>query len=398
MILLSEIQTAYELQQLNNKDVSSLINRLNQDLYSISTKHIEVITGIRRSGKSTLLRQLQRKFQTTAYFNFEDPRIFSFEVSDFPKLGQIMGEAEAYFFDEIQNIPKWELFIRNLHDKGKKIFITGSNAEMLSSELGTRLTGRYLRKEIFTFSYQEFLLFNNETSSIEHFSDYLHKGGFPEFLQYSQVELLQQLVKDIVYRDVCIRYGIRNTQTVMDLTLYLLSNVSKELSFNNLRKTLHIASTNSVADYVHWLEESYLVFLVPRFSWSLKQMLINPKKLYAIDNGLIQANTLSFSVDKGRMLENAVFLYLKQKFEKVYYFKDKNECDFVVFNANACKGVFQVCYEVTTDNQTREFNGLVEAMNFFNLTKGIIITYNQNDQLTYHGKEIELVSGMDYFI
>jgi predicted AAA+ superfamily ATPase len=174
--------------------------------------------------------------------------------------------------------------------------------------------------------------------------------------------------------------------------------VSKELSFNNLRKTLHIASTNSVADYVHWLEESYLVFLVPRFSWSLKQMLINPKKLYAIDNGLIQANTLSFSVDKGRMLENAVFLYLKQKFEKVYYFKDKNECDFVVFNANACKGVFQVCYEVTTDNQTREFNGLVEAMNFFNLTKGIIITYNQNDQLTYHGKEIELVSGMDYFI
>jgi predicted AAA+ superfamily ATPase len=380
MVLKSEIQKSFLLQQQQFFAQKVDINRRDESLYKSSTNQVEVITGVRRCGKSTLLRQLMQPYEKVAFFNFEDPRIFGFEVQDFSKLDEIMGtNLDAYFFDEIQNVPSWELFIRQLHDRKQKVFITGSNASLLSKELGTRLTGRHLRKELYPFSYQEFLDFTKQASSENTFSEYLTKGGFPEAIKYQNIEILQNLIKDIVFRDIAIRHSIRNTNLLMDVTLHLLSNIGKETSFNSLRKMFGIGSANTVSDYLNWLEDAYLLFLVPRFSWSAKSTMINPKKVYAIDNGLATANTLSFSTDNGRMLENAVFLFLKQHHEQVYYFKESKECDFIVFDHKKCNAVIQVCYDLHPDNQDREIQGLQEAMLSFNLKLGYIITFNQED-------------------
>jgi len=357
------------------------------------TGHIDIITGIRRCGKSTFMNQLSIHLDGDfSFFTFEDSRVFGFDAGDFPKLLQIIGtNKNAYFFDEIQNVQGWEVFIRSLHDQGKKIFITGSNASLLSFELGTRLTGRHLCFELFPFSYMEFLSFFKTSPSAATFQLYIEKGGFPEFLKYGSIETLQQLFRDILYRDIAVRYGVRNVKTLIDIALFLISNAGKEYTLNRLKNNFNIGSTNSVSEYVSWFEDSYLIFSVPQFSWSAKSMAINPKKVYTIDTGFAMANSLSYTNDQGRLLENAVFIELKRNGLTVNYFKKKNECDFVVFKSKQIVSAFQVCYELTLDNKDREINGLIEAMDFFDLHSGTILTFNQEDYFNISGKEIKVV-------
>jgi uncharacterized protein len=360
--------------------------------------HIEVITGIRRCGKSTLMKQLMQKYpKDTGYFNFEDARVHGFEASDFQKLDEIMGTGtKNYFFDEIQNVPSWETFIRQLHDRGKKIFITGSNASLLSKELGTRLTGRHLRHELYPFSYSEFLEYLNLKDNNVSFEKYIQNGGFPEYLSDGNEEILQTLVKDIVLRDVAIRYGIRNTGLLMDISLYLISNIGKECTFNSLRKNFSMGSANTASDYLLWLEDSYLLFFLKKFSWSSKNSAVNPRKVYAVDTGLVNANTLSFSKDKGRLLENAVYIYLRKKYNSLFYFREKGECDFVVFDKNKCKMLIQVCEELHSDNKKRETDGLCEAMQYFKMKEGYIITQNQKDSLLLNKMKINLIPAYQF--
>lgn len=398
MILKSEIQNAYDNQQISKGNDIGFVRRLYLQQIKNGGQHIEVISGIRRCGKSTLLKLLMKEHKgKIAYFNFEDPRVYGFDVKDFNKLDEVIGTKNtAYYFDEIQNVPSWELYIRQLHDMGKKVFITGSNASLLSKELGTRLTGRHLRHELFPFSYQEFLSYTKKRDSYTSVQLYLKNGGFPEYLRNENPEVLQMLLKDIVLRDIAIRYGIKNTKTLMDITLFLLSNVGKPTTFNSLRKTFGIGSTNSVSDYLNWLEDSYLIFFLPKFSWSSKTTAVNARKVYAIDNGMINVNTLSFSDDYGRMLENAVYIYLRQRNEKLFYFKDKYECDFITIANNKAKRVIQVCAEIHGDNQDRELNGLNEAMNFFKLKHGVIVTLNQKDTLKTTAGVVELIPYRDF--
>ncbi len=401
MILKSEIQEAYtHQQQYAIADQNDFVRRLYLKAMPKTSKHIEVISGIRRCGKSTLLKLLMKRHtKSIAYFNFEDPRVYGFEVKDFSKLDAIMGAGiAAYYFDEIQNVPKWELFIRQLHDRGAKIYITGSNASLLSKELGTRLTGRHLRHELFPFAYAEYLTYTQQKDSDKAVSTYIQSGGFPEYLRDENPEVLQLLLKDIVLRDIAIRYGIKNTIALMDMTLFLLSNVGKPVTFNSLRKAFNIGSANSVSDYLHWLEDSYLLFLLPKFSWSAKVAAVNARKVYVIDNGLVAANTLSFSKDSGRMLENAVYIHLRQQQAvQLYYFKERYECDFVVATKKTVKHVLQVCHEVNNDNDDRELAGLIEAMQFFKLKKGIIVTLNQKDILETKAGLIELVPLREFY-
>lgn len=393
MVLFSDIEVAYRLQQSYLKLSPNIVERDYLRQIQLSVSHIEVISGIRRCGKSTLLKQLAQKYNhNIAYFNFEDTRILGFEVSDFQKLERVMPpNAAAYFFDEIQNIPSWEVFIRQLHDQGKKVFITGSNASLLSKDLGTRLTGRHLCHELFPFSFLEFLAFQKMTPNKEAMDLYIQHGGFPEYLSSQNPEILQTLLKDIVLRDVAIRYGIKNTKALMDITLFLISNIGKESSYNSLRKAFSIGAANTVSDYLTWLEDSYVFFFLPRFSWSVKNTTINPRKVYAIDNGFVTANSLSFSDDRGRLLENVVYLWLRQRYSQLYYFRDKGECDFVVLEKNKPKMVIQVCEEINGDTQKREIAGLMEAMKFLNLEEGIIITKNQEDQLIIDNHKIVLI-------
>lgn len=390
MVLKSELEIAFRLQQDFIKPVKSFIERD----YSGPAKgnHVEVISGIRRCGKSTLMDQIRHRLKgSSSYFNFEDPRVHDFAVDDFQKLDEVIGpNTKTYFFDEIQNVPSWEIYVRQLHDRGKKVFLTGSNASLLSKELGTRLTGRHLRHELFPFSYSEFLQYTKSKNTPTAFEDYLQHGGFPEYLRDRNEEMLHMLLKDIVSRDIAIRYGIKNTNTLMDITLFLLSNVGKEFTYNSLRKSFQVGSANTVSDYLSWLQDTYLVFFLTRFSWSAKNRAVNPRKVYAIDTGMINANSLSFSKDKGRLLENVVYLFLRRKNYDLHYFREQAECDFVVFEKGKCKMVMQVCQALHHENKDRETRGLLEAMDYFGLKNGLIVTQNQQDVLRFGKQTIEL--------
>lgn len=398
MILSSAIRECVHQQR---KYISSKPIGLERNLLfniRLRKEYVLIITGVRRCGKSTLMQQLSGGFhEEIGYLNFEDPRIFGFNLNDFTKLEEAFGECSTYFFDEIQVVENWELFIRNLHDRGKTIVITGSNASLLSKELGTKLTGRNVQLELFPFCFVEFTKFLNLDISEQSFQNYLKKGGFPDFLKTNDIPYLQQLFRDILYRDIAVRYSIRNVKILEELALFLLSNVGKEYSLNKLKKVFGIGSANSVGDYIRWFEDSYLIFTVPKFSWSLKSVAINPKKIYAIDTGLASANSLSVSADHGRLLENAVFLELRREGKEIYYFKERRECDFIVKNGTVISEVIQVCWDLNHDNQEREINGLWEAMDYLNLKSGIIITMNQSDTFRREDKLINVVPGFRWF-
>ena len=360
-----------------------------------------ILSGIRRCGKSTLLRQVMKTTKNSHYFNFEDPRATGFEVNDFQKLDEIFkeeyGESDYYFFDEIQNVEKWELFVRTMLDKKKHLLITGSNASLLSRELGTRLTGRHLKHELFPFSYCEFLNFTLRRAGVDSFGEYMQKGGFPEYLKYGRSEILQELFNDIIMRDIVVRYKLRSPKTIKEMALFLTSNVGVEFSYNSLAKTFSLGSTNSAIAFVSHLEDSYLLFTVSKFDYSLKKQAVNPKKVYLIDNGLADVNSVSFSSNKGRMLENCVFLELRRTGKEVFYFRGDNECDFLVKEKNAITKAIQVSYELNEDNKKREINGLVEALEKLDLHEGIILTYDQRDELEISGKTIKVIPAWLWF-
>lgn len=351
-----------------------------------------VITGIRRCGKSTLLQQILKKQKKGYYLNLEDPRIDGFELSDFNRMEKIMaelyGEGGIYFFDEIQVVDGWEKFVRYLVDKKEKVTITGSNASLLSKELSTKLTGRHLSIELFPFSYREFMILKKKTSSLASFDEYLFKGGFPEYIKQDDPTILQELLSDVVMKDIAVRYAIKNTALLNKLAIHLISNVGKEFSYNSIKKTLEIKSVQSVIDYVFYLENTYLLFTIPRFSYSYRQQLANPKKVYSIDNGFSNANSSSFSKDSGKMLENCVFLGLRRKWKEIFYFKGQQECDFVVKQKDKILQVIQVCFEIHEENKDRELRGILEAMNHVGHEEGLILTHHQEDEWVVGGKKI----------
>lgn len=344
---------------------------------------VTVISGIRRCGKSTLLKLLLRGEVKMAYINFEDPRLSSFILDDFLKLETVFKEngSTIFCFDEIQNIPEWERYVRSAHERGLNIIVTGSNSSLLSRELGTRLTGRYLQIELFPFSYEEFLRYKKLEAEPESLKVYLKQGGFPEYLNNNLKEYLQTLMRDIVLRDIVVRRKIRNEKVILELALYILSNTGKLFSFSNVSNLLNIKSIRTTIDYCDYLQDAYLIQLVPKYSFSIKKQISNQKKAYCIDNGLIDANTLSFSSDSGRMLENIVFQKLRQHYKEIYYHKEKYECDFLVKEGKEISQAIQVCWEVNDENLNREIGGIKEALQSYKHASGEIITFNQEDEI-----------------
>jgi uncharacterized protein len=351
-----------------------------------------IITGIRRCGKSTLLNQLLKKYKRGYYLNFEDPRLADFEFSDFnkvePTMKELFGDNGVYFFDEVQNVHGWERFVRYLVDRKERVVLTGSNASLLSPELGTKLTGRHLRVEMFPFSYKEFLDMKKEKPSVHSFETYLMKGGFPEYLKREEPPILHELLSDVVMRDIAVRFGIKNTDILHRIAIYLISHVGKEFSYNSIKNMFKIKSVQSVIDYVSYFENAYLLFTIPRFSYSYKKQQVNPKKVYSIDNGFSYNNSASFSKDNGKMLENMVFLGLRRTFKDIFYFQEDNECDFVIKEREKVTKAVQVCFDFNEENQKREMQGLLTALNQFTLKEGLILTYNQEDTFVINKKKI----------
>jgi uncharacterized protein len=353
-----------------------------------------IITGIRRCGKSTLLFQLlKEKFSNAFYLHFEDPRLAGFENDDFNRLSNeiVKRNPSVLFFDEIQLLKNWEQFVRQKLDEGYKVVITGSNATLLSKELGTKLTGRHLSVELFPFSYTEFLGLRKLKDTEKSVLEYLRKGGFPEYLKTENGFVLNQLLEDILYRDIAVRYAVRDVKSLKQLAVYLLSNIAKPVSASNLTKLFAIKSVSALLDYFGFLENAYIVQFLPMFSYSLKKQIRNPRKVYSIDLGLFTENSIVFSDENGRRIENAVYLHLRTAHTELYYFHEKKECDFVVFEKGKPKELIQVCYDLTADNLERETSGLLAAMDYFNMSLGKIVTLKQKDSFKKDGKKIDVV-------
>lgn len=362
--------------------------------------HALIISGIRRCGKSTLLLQLlNEKYPDAFFLNFEDPRLYGFEWNDFSRLDQLIEErnSEVLFFDELQVIEGWERYARQKLDEGMKLVITGSNASLLSNELGTKLTGRHITKELFPFSWKEFCAFNQSRTSEELLKEYLNTGGFPEYVKTSNDDILHQLFEDILVRDIAVRYGVRDVRTLQQLALYLVSNVGNLVTGNKLKSLFGISSTSTVMEYFSHLEQSWLLHFIPKFSYSVRKQMVNPRKVFAIDTGLVQVNSKSFTEDYGRILENLVFLHLRRAYNEIYYFSEKGECDFVVFEKGKIREIVQVCADLNQDNLDRELNGLFKALEFFDLTKGTIVTLDQTDRFERNNLLAKVIPYHKYF-
>ena len=353
-----------------------------------------IVSGVRRCGKSTLLHQLLKKKHTESlYINFDDPRLYDFEISDFQKLDQLITEAgnRVLMFDEIQIIKGWERYVRQKLDENFKVFVTGSNASLLSKELGTSLTGRHITSELFPFSFKEFCRFKDIEPNEHATKEYMQLGGFPEYLKNPIEEILANLLDDILIRDIAVRYGIKDIRGLKRLTVFLLSNIGNLTSANKLREPAGINSTTTILEYLSHLEQSYLVSLVPMFDYSLKKQTINPKKIYAIDMGLVTSNVNRIKGDEVHKLENMVYNTLRLRYKDIYYHRRDNECDFITLEKGAITQAIQVCMELNADNQSREFDGLIDALKFYKLTEGYIITLNQEDVFQIENLKIKVI-------
>jgi len=362
----------------------------------LQTNRILVISGIRRCGKSTLIKQKYLEENNALYINFEDPRLVGFDINDFNRLESILFEQNKKWllFDEVQVIDKWELYVRSAHERKLNVVLTGSNASLLSKELGTKLTGRYQQKELFPFNYSEFLTFKKKDASLESFSEYFELGGFPEFLEEPDPDFHRTLLRDIIIRDIAVRRSLQNELQLLRLAVHLLTHIGKEFSYNKLSKLLEIKSVRTVIDYCDYLSESYLLDLVPMFSWSVNKQIANAKKVYAVDAAFAVSNSLSLSKDLGRRLENMVYNKLRSGDNTIYYYRENDsECDFVVV-ADEVKSVIQVCWEVNNDNIEREIKGLKTAKKETKAKNGFIVTFNQTDSI----EGIELIPAWKWLL
>lgn len=394
MILLSELREIIDYQRQKIKSQKSHQRQIIDELQVIDNYAL-VISGIRRCGKSTLLSQLiSQQNQDWLYLNFDTPRLFNFEFEDFRLLDQIIAESDVktLYFDEIQVVDQWEIYVRGKLDEAYRVVVTGSNASMLSRELGTKLTGRHITKELFPFSYEEFCDFNRVKANEESLRNYLETGGMPQYVKTGYTEILQSLVNDILYRDIAVRHNIRNDRPLRHLVMFLVANVGNLISANKLKSIVGVKSANTIQEYLSFLEASYLIQLIPRFSYSYRIQQVNPRKVYFIDNGIQAAISPSFTPDWGRRLENMIFWELRrQNFELFYYNENNVECDFVVTRNEAVQMLIQVCLELNNDNMSREIEGVKDAMQFFKLSKGYIITLNQRDTIVSGDKTIEVI-------
>lgn len=365
--------------------------RLLADL-TVRGSQATVLTGVRRCGKSTLQTQLMQLAGKAFYCNFEDTRLFGMGPDDFPTflsvLDELAGPEQPVFLDEVQEIEQWQRLVRTLLDRGRAVCVTGSNASLLGRELGSKLTGRHLSFEVFPFSYREYLSFAGKEPGAESFRAFLEDGGFPVFLGERRDLVLQELLRDVVQRDVAVRHGLRETRHVMNLVLFLLANTGQPFSFQNLTKNLAVPTVGQTSRYMEFLQDAYLIFTVPKYSDSFKQRVIAPAKYFAIDNGLRRANSPQVQPDLGHRLENAVALQLRRETRELSYAgtRDLWECDFITPDA-----AIQVCLELTPVNLERELRGVIEGTRLQGQRRALVVTLDQTDQLRENGVDIEVI-------
>jgi predicted AAA+ superfamily ATPase len=323
---------------------------------------------------------------------------------------EVYKKDPIFFFDEIQYIPNWEKFVNRVHEKGLKVFVTGSNAKLLSSEIATSLTGRNKTIRLFPFSFAEFLRYKEQSFDFSkmtstaisliqaEFREYMELGGFPLVIQEGDLELINHYFQDILYRDIIARYRISQVNELKQIAIYLASNSGKLFSFSTLQSISGIKSTNSVKSYLDYLEQSFLFFYLKKFDFSLKKQIFNPRKAYSIDPPFINRLGFHFSYDHGRILETIIFIQLQRMNKEVFYHARKKECDFIIQEGLQIKSAIQVAYELNDANIKRELEGLLEAMSLYNLKKGILIVNDNQVKRESIPKQIELLPAWKWLV
>ncbi len=384
-------------------------------------REIKIITGVRRSGKSTIMYQIidhllkkEIKPDNILLINLEDRRLKSSDIEDIFNLYQreLNPPGKLYvFIDEIQNAVEWEYWIKKKYDLSRNIsfFITGSCSSLLKNEYSTLLTGRNIQFDIMPLSFREFLNFKGfhikdirfvttptRNKLLNTLGEYLKYGGFPEIvLKENSIRfgILNQYFDDIINKDVVARYDLSSVKA-FDLSKYLLSNVGNFFSFRTARAFTGFGM-ETLEKYLSRIMETYLVHLVPMFSYSMKEQMQYPRKIYCIDTGLRNAVSFKFSEDKGRLSENLVFIELKRRYKQpisgIYYWKHRGgmEVDFVIKEGLKINELIQVCWDVSdTDTKKREIRSLLKAMDEFKLKEGLVITEDFEGKEKVKGKSL----------
>lgn len=364
------------------------------------TPEILVISGVRRCGKSVMMMQIKAsQDEQDYYFNFDDDRLLHFTVEDFQTLYEVFvedfGVQHTFYLDEIQLITGWERFVDRLYNHGNKVFVTGSNAYMLSKELGTLLTGRHIKQELYPMSLDEyaklkgmswkktdFFTTAGKAKMLNMQSGYLKEGGFPQYLNTGDPRYLRELYNDIIYRDIVVRHKLPSDRQIKEVAYYLASNYTHKFTYQSVAKAANIKSTETVSDYIGYLEESYLVGILTKYDNKVGEQIKSPKKVYFIDNGLVSQIGFSFSENQGKKLENAVYIELRRRDAELFYYNDNVECDFIVRDMAKITAAYQVTISLKDlETRERELNGLISAMNAFGLKEGFIITLDEIDEI-----------------
>jgi len=397
--------------------VKYLISRdIELDKY-ISTRQVVVISGIRRCGKSSLLFLIKEKMKLKdgeyCYFNFDDERIMP-DISVLEEIYnlhlEIYGTEPVLFLDEIQNISQWEKFVNRMYGQGVKIFVTGSNARLLSSEISTSLTGRNKRIDLYPFSFAEYLKFvkseynlrrltpKTKALLLKDFNHYAEKGGFPLVIKENDTELINAYFQDILYRDIVSRFRLAQVSQIKQIGLYLASNVGKLFSYATLQQISGVKSLSSIKDYLGYYEQSYLFFYLKKFDYSVKKQIMNPKKVYTIDTAFANRLGFRFSENKGQIMENMVCIELLRRGNEIYYFSGKNECDFLIKEGMKITEAIQVSYQLDKSNYKREFEGLKEAMAVYNVPKGTIITASGTENTDNVPESVQIIPAWKWLL
>jgi predicted AAA+ superfamily ATPase len=375
---------------------------------ALSDNIIKAIIGVRRCGKSVLAHQIL-KGKKYGYINFDDERLLGTRTEDLNKLLEVLLEVNPkikyILLDEVQNVQGWELFVNRLGRKGYNIVITGSNSNLLSKELATHLTGRHIVFELYPFSFREFLKYQAFSYSDKYFyiaekksalnnklEEYIQTGGLPEIYKIKfKDRYLRDLFDKIITRDVVTRYSVKYVKDLKEIALFLISNFSGSISYRKLTELFNLGSVHTIKNYVSYLEEAYLIFQLNPFSFKLKNVIRQNKKIYTIDTGMINAVAPQLSPNTGRMIENTVFLELKRRKKDIYYLTKQHdyEVDFVVKANRKVTQLIQVCYNLDNlKTKQRELKGLIKASNKLNCSDLLVINEGYEGEEKHKEKKI----------
>lgn len=374
----------------------------------LQSKQIKLITGPRRVGKSTL-GLLMLKNKNFAYLNFDDANLLEHWDENIVNktLKSVYPNYEYLLLDEIQNLDNWDLWVSKLYRNGVNMFITGSNAKLLSSEMATVLTGRYIQIELLPFGLKEALEWegidnnnNDQASLTQIIDDYLCNGGYPEIIKNKALanNYLSALFDSIILKDIAKRHKVRNIAELNDLATYLISNFCNQFSANKLTEDLGFSSVATTKKFMNYLKEPYLFFYLPRYNNKLKLMQKAPQKVYIIDNGFVTAQAFNLSDNYGRLLENQVFIELLRRAynteQTLFYYMSRNgkEVDFVLRNGTSINCLIQVCYDLSSKKtEDREVNSLIECAEELKCTNLIIISRHENRIISKKAHNIKVI-------